>query len=387
MPFLGELEAVRVLAKILTSLLSLLLLAISVAAGAMLINFAAKTVYLSPQFQEAHKNGIRVVSYVLNERADIYGDDSSIIPHPYLLYVNRPNFKAKGFTQTDDRGYRIVPQPKRSAQDHPKRILVLGGSTTFSYPYVPNPGDAWPAQLQKLLGPHFEVINAGLSSATTAELLADYMFRHRYLKPDVVIIHEGGNDVVPMLFGNYDPEYTHLRSPGTRPVAGPFDRAMLRWGGWPARMLYADNWNLLTTVFSPQPSSLATIPPEVALERAQHAPTTGFARNLDLLVRAVQADGATPVLFGFVEAKEALLSRNRPDIAGLEHAWKTGLNRNLEIMKEIARARKVAYLDPEDFAADDDWFLDNCHLNEAGEAAKAAFVAKSISSLLASTGP
>ena len=152
-------------------------------------------------------------------------------------------------------------------------------------------------------------------------------------------------------------------------------------------MLYADNWNLLTTVFSPQPSSLATIPPEVALERAQHAPTTGFARNLDLLVRAVQADGATPVLFGFVEAKEALLSRNRPDIAGLEHAWKTGLNRNLEIMKEIARARKVAYLDPEDFAADDDWFLDNCHLNEAGEAAKAAFVAKSISSLLASTGP
>src|SRR5215472_3872417 len=277
MPFLGELEAVRVLAKILTSLLSLLLLAISVAAGAMLINFAAKTVYLSPQFQEAHKNGIRVVSYVLNERADIYGDDSSIIPHPYLLYVNRPNFKAKGFTQTDDRGYRNVPQPKRPAQDHPKRILVLGGSTTFSYPYVPNPGDAWPAQLQKLLGPHFEVINAGLSSATTAELLADYMFRHRYLKPDVVIIHEGGNDVVPMLFGNYDPEYTHLRSPGTRPVAGPFDRAMLRWGGWPARMLYADNWNLLTTVFSPQPSSLATIPPEVALERAQHAPTTGFA--------------------------------------------------------------------------------------------------------------
>jgi lysophospholipase L1-like esterase len=221
------------------------------------------------------------------------------------------------------------------------------------------------------------VINAGLSSATSAELLAGYIFRHRYVRPDIVIIHEGGNDVMAMLFDHYNAEYTHLRSPGTRPVAGPFDRAMLRWAGWPARMLYAHNWNTLTTVFSPAPSSIAEISPTDALDRATHAPTEGFERNLDLLVRTIIEDGAIPVLFGFVEAQEALLSRNRPDLQGREHAWKIGLERNLAVMKHIAATRHLAYIDPDDFKVEDNWFLDNCHLNETGEAAKAAFVARS----------
>lgn len=61
------------------------------------------------------------------------------------------------------------------------------------------------------------------------EVLGGYVFRHRYLKPDIVIVHEGGNDVMAMLFDHYNPAYTHLRAHGTRPVAGPFDRAMPRW--------------------------------------------------------------------------------------------------------------------------------------------------------------
>lgn len=353
------------------------LLIFSVVVGAFVVNFSAKLVFQSDDFQLTHQNGIRVVEYVLKQRPDIYGDDSGIIAHPYLLYTNRPGFSGKGFVQIDANGYRIVPQPLRASWERPKRVLVLGGSTTFSYPYVPNPANAWPAQLQNILGPSYEVINGGLSSATTAELLAGYVFRHRYLKPDIVIIHEGGNDVVAMLFDHYNPEYTHLRAHGTRPAAGPFDRAMLRWGGWPAKLVYAHNWNLLTTVFSPAPASLAEIPRPAGLDRAEHGPTTGFERNLDLLVRTIIADGATPVLFGFVEAREALLSRNRPDLVGLEHAWKIGVERNLAVMKRIADARQLVYLDPHEFKAEDDWFLDNCHLNETGEAAKAAFVARS----------
>jgi len=358
-------------------LLSGALLVLSVAFCAFTISIGARFVFHSENFQRNHQNGIRVVEYVLRERSDIYGNDSSIIAHPYLLYTNRPGFAGNGFLQIDAGGYRIVPQPKRASSERPKRVLVLGGSTTFSYPYVPDPANAWSAQLQKMLGPGYEVINGGLPSATTAELLAGYVFRHRYLKPDIVIIHEGGNDVIAMFFAPYNAEYTHLRAQGTRPVAGPFDQTMLRWGGWPAKLLYAHNWNLLTTVFSPAPGSLLEIPRAEAVERVTHAPTIGFERNLDLLVRTIIEDGATPVLFGFVEAREALLSRNRPDLAGLEHAWKVGLARNLAIMKRIAEEKSLVYIDPHDFRADDDWFLDNCHLNETGEAAKAAFVARS----------
>ena len=97
-----------------------------------------------------------------------------------------------------------------------------------------------------------------------------------------------------------------------RDRSGPFDRAILRWGGWPAKLLYVHNWNLLTTVFSPAPGSFKDVPRVAGLDRAEHAPTTGFERNLGLLVRTIVADGATSVLFGFVEAREALLSRNVP---------------------------------------------------------------------------
>jgi lysophospholipase L1-like esterase len=273
-------------------------------------------------------------------------------------------------------GYRIVPQPERGPGEHPRKILVLGGSTTFSYPYVPNPANAWPAQLQKLLGPGVEVINAGLSSATSAELLAAYVFRHRYLKPDIVIIHEGGNDVLPMMFENYDAEYSHFRAAGTRPMAGPMDRFALRWGGWAAKLAYAHNWNELTTVFSPLPFSLSAVTASEALIRATHAPTAGFERNIRLLVRTIIEDGSVPVLFGFVQAPEELISRNRPDLVGRERAWVVGVERNLEIMKQLSSERQLTYISPHDFRAHDDWFLDNCHLNEEGEAAKAAFVAR-----------
>jgi hypothetical protein len=48
---------------------------------------------------------------------------------------------------------------------------------------------------------------------------------HRSLPIPTSSIHEGGNDVLAMLYENYNPEYTHLRGPGTRPMAGNFDRS------------------------------------------------------------------------------------------------------------------------------------------------------------------
>ena len=370
--------------KIGSVIASSMLATLSVVFTVLVVNFGSKLIYESADFQLTHRNGIRVVDYVMKQRPDIYGEDSEIIPHPYLLYTNRPGFVGKGFLQIDEGGYRIVPQPNRSPGEKPKKILILGGSTTFSYPYVPDPANSWPGALQKLLGPAYQVINAGLSSATTAELLADYMFRHRYLEPDIVIIHEGGNDVAAMMYENYNPEYTHLRAQGTRPIAGANDKKILAWGGWPAKLLYAQNWNELTTVFSPLPYDLSGVSPSDALDRAEYAPTVGFERNLGLLVRTIREDGATPVLFGFVQAREQFLSRNRGDLAGREHAWIVGVGRNLRIMKRIASEQGSMYLDPNDFETDDDWFLDNCHLNEVGEAAKAEFVASAIRPLLTS---
>ena len=104
--------------------------------------------------------------------------------HPSMLYVNRPGFSKFGFQQINSLGYR-----GREFQVEKElgtlRLLCLEGSTTISYPYVPNPTDTWSDQLGKILtrelGRPVEVINAGLNAATSSEALTHYLFRHRYL--------------------------------------------------------------------------------------------------------------------------------------------------------------------------------------------------------------
>ncbi len=75
---------------------------------------------------------------------------------------------------------------------HPgvKRIVVLGGSTAFGYgvPWQ----DAWPAQLEKITGA--QVVNLGYNAEGAASFrptLEDYA----YLKPDLIILYEGYNDL------------------------------------------------------------------------------------------------------------------------------------------------------------------------------------------------
>ena len=68
----------------------------------------------------------------------------------------------------------------------------------------------------------------------------------------------------------------------------------------------------------------------------------GFERNLDLLIRNIKADGALPIIFGFLQAQEAFLSKNRPELVGKEKALVIGLARNYEVMGWIAK--KYPYL-------------------------------------------
>ena len=78
------------------------------------------------------------------------------------------------------------------------RILVLGDSTAFCY------GDndkTWPAYLEKLLnekaeyGSRFEVINGGVPGWRSIECLLKLKNEGIYFQPDLVILHNGWNDL------------------------------------------------------------------------------------------------------------------------------------------------------------------------------------------------
>ena len=59
------------------------------------------------------------------------------------------------------------------------------------WPYVKNRDDTWvarlEAKLQAISNKRVQVINAEINYGTSAEALAGYVFRHRFLQPDIVI--------------------------------------------------------------------------------------------------------------------------------------------------------------------------------------------------------
>ena len=140
-------------------------------------------------------NGKRIVDLYLGRTTEVRSgikeaETASISPRPYLLYVHAPNMTVDGYPRTNSLGYRNAEFTTEKPADT-IRILVLSGSTTFMWPYVKNPADTWvarlEAKLQTISNKRVQVINAEINYGTSAEALAGYVFRHRFLQPDIVI--------------------------------------------------------------------------------------------------------------------------------------------------------------------------------------------------------
>jgi hypothetical protein len=331
------------------------------------------SIYLYGRLQGGGKT---VLEFVLHSGSSVQVSDKFSISHPYLLYQPRPNLVAYGFVQTNSEGYR----GPEIAEKTPGRIriLVLGGSTTYSLA-VKDPNKTWVAQFEKLFpAKAVEVINAGLNYGTSAELLARYMFKDRYLKPDVVIFHEGGNDIVPMWYDNYNPEYTHFRGPGARPFIGPLEKILLKMPLF--KYLYARNWTAapMKFVYTMHPYGYEQIDNETALERSTNGSLVGFERNLDLLIRNIKSDGALAIIFGFLQTREEFLSKNSPWLIGKERALVVGLARTYQVMRDIAARHSIKFVDPQQWRFPPSVFVDNAHLNEDGELIKAQVLFEAI---------
>jgi lysophospholipase L1-like esterase len=322
-------------------------------------------------------NGKRLVlSALATQDRYVAVKDSYMIPHPYLLYTLRPGYEQFGYKQINSLGYR----GHEFSYEKPRgtyRILCLGGSTTISFPYIKDPSRAWPALVEARLnelypGRRFEVINAGLGYATSAEMLAGYMFRHRYLQPDMVIIHEGGNDTDPLMYENYNPEYTHFRSAGVRVMVGRVERTLLHSNVF--RVFYMRYWRSVPSIYVSQPYGYDRLSRTDAMQRVRDTYPLGFERNMDLIMRTAQADGARVLLAGFVAEREELFAKAWPSARGLEPAIMLGIQKNLGVMQELGKKYGVLYLSPSDVEFKDEWFIDGCHLTEEGERVKAEWI-------------
>lgn len=318
--------------------------------------------------------------------------------HPHMLYVNNPSYvDEQGRKQHTAGGYRCLHEIEVEKTENTVRILVLGGSTTYGTG-VDRPEEAWPHKLEEgvramcqgaELPVEVEVVNAGLPWATSAELLSHYLYRHRYLNPDIVVIHSGGNDCDPLLEDRYNPEYTHWR-----PGWGGFSHAP-RWGertmirmSHTVRLIYAKWTNDAVSTPTLATHRDLSSPPAVFEHRASTNNPVGFRRNLDLLLRNIQQDGAHVLLFPFVMARDTdvLPIEAQEEIVRLHGRRHSGmsiaLEKNLSVMRDIASQRNVPILELDWKQLPAEQFVDHTHLKEAGHTIKAGFLADRVFELV-----
>lgn len=365
---------------------------LSVAITLLTMEVVARTTWR----QLTSEQGVRNVDLLLGTKSasDLFNER----PHPYLLWENTPSFLgSNGLQQTNSRGYRNAKDYSEVPGSNAFRVLALGGSTTYGY-LQDSPDTTWPCQLERLLNDEpraseasfsAEVINGGLNYATTAELLCHYMFRDRYLKPDVVLIHVGGNDAAPLLFDDYNPEYTHFRPGWTgaphRLRSG--EGFLLKHSGV-AKLLYS-RWlaDAPAALFCDKQSKSLDLAPEYYIANAEKNTPVGFERNLDLLIRNIKADGIRVVLFPFVLCSDSTFTKlkgqpaeraayTRNSRAGV----KIALQKHREIMIRLSQKYQTGFVDVDPELIPIEAWLDHCHLSEQGERVKANAVLEALQS-------
>lgn len=113
--------------------------------------------------------------------------------HPYVvaLPIGNKSYSVNGTEiHHNSLGFRGAEFQNKGTK---KRVVAIGGSTTYCVDV--SDSDTWPAQLEKLLGSEYEVLNLGMAGHSTAEhlyLLGSLVPR---LEPDVIVMQIGLNDL------------------------------------------------------------------------------------------------------------------------------------------------------------------------------------------------
>ena len=333
--------------------------------------------FVLPSLEKRLFNGAHIVNSWLDPDQAL---TTNVQPHPYMLYTITPSWQ-KGENVHNTQGYRgekeILPK-----QDGVVRIVTLGGSTTYGWG-VENPAHAWPAVLEGVLNDSqskkVEVINAGIPYGTSAEMLGQYMFRTQWLRPDILILHTGGNDGMPLMFPNYHPEYTHVRAHGSKPTPRPLERWVVK--SHIVRAFYMV-WlhRMANTIYQSEPGAgMGSLDATVSLERAKNTEPVGFYRNIETMIRMAKSQGTQVLLVPFID--NPLFTNVPPPIAHLEEVINEVIDKNKNVLTKLSQEHQldIVYLHDTKFEG---MFTDNCHLDEQGQALKAKQIAPAVLNLL-----
>jgi lysophospholipase L1-like esterase len=290
------------------------------------------------------------------------GTKNTYSPHPFLNYALNPDSKYMGISQFNSHYLIRRTEPIRERSKVAWRALVLGGSTTFNEGIRREEG-TWVYQLERQLrdrfGDGYDVINGGVGGYSILDNLLHYSILLRELKPDLVILFAGINDVTPRLIGNTAFDYSNSRTPWNGDdikwleVVGPLGRLNVVRLYILMQIKKGGLGHIFSAVQRPYPpvseweDALRRNKPDIYATHLQFVISTLRSQNQSVLV--------LPQLWHTREQNES------------DRIFAIGVSENNQINELTAREMSVPYMESllfEQFLSSD--FLDNCHFTVSG---------------------
>ena len=295
-----------------------------------------------------------------------------------------------GWVHTDSLGLRgrpvaVVKPPGVT------RILADGGSTTFDATVTAD-DSTWPAQLERILGANHgagsvEVLNAGVPGYAVLDNLIRLQSELYRLKPDIIILLQGHNDLYYELVG-FPPGDHDV--PGARAPSTP-------WANWLARhsLLYGKLEGIRRALATRWLSG-GYVSPGRDPARADSALASAadhFRRDLTTYVTIAKMDGARVVL---VEPVHVSGAREAPRDSLERRIWENafagvpaevvfrGYAEYRRVMRQVAEEQGVTFIPTATWGIEGAELFDHgdpMHLRDAGARRFAERLAGAIDSL------
>ena len=305
------------------------------------------------------------------------------VPDEELSYALRPDFSidardGSGQTRHNAAGFRGPGEfgPKGA---NTLRILCFGASTTYGVG-VGEDRNTYPAQLETVLsGPareagweRMEVFNLGVGGYTSREILGTMKRYVPQLNPDIILIQNAINDVIPRFYPDFAADYSHFRTPFATLTVGSWRRIAYRSHLW---LTLAQRFGWVKPLSLQSQTQRAMPDVDEALAHLTTNPTTAFTDNLRAMITlARDADAQFWLLTQpYFDSPQFAA----PDEASrrLEGGYRKGLLEHTAAVEALAKELSVGLIPlHEEMPRKSALFTDPIHMSASGNAIKAELV-------------
>ena len=305
--------------------------------------------------------------------------------HPFLGYSLKPSgtteikdrFGTRRFS-TNSLGLRGRDVPRQKGPNT-FRIICVGGSTTENQ-YV-NDEETYPAQLERMLRAQYpstdvEVLNAGRSAYSTAHTLINFQLNLVGLEPDLLVVYQAINDLMPMGYPDFQPDYRNFyTSYHLRRLVETDLRHDPDWPAWfrktgVGQLLLRARRQMVAWRFDE-----ARRQPGFLLHRVPPEALQVYKRNVRHLICLAQAANTEVCLATFAHILEPVMGTE-----GLKRLrlfpWYHHLSPRAvyealaamnDTMRRLAQEEQTLFVDNDKLMPKDlDLFIDTCHLRKPG---------------------